>query len=93
MRNIHLSMSPTLKKTKTLLQSKEKKQVNTTADHEDIKSVLHVLGHAPKLMVLWLTFLKRQTNFSKVITKGKLVNSKASYGLEIRCEYYFHGDT
>ena len=45
-------------------------------------------------MALWLTkFLKRQTNSVKVIVKGKRVNRGGVYGLEITCEYHFHGDT
>ena len=53
-------------------------------------------------MVLWLTkFLNGQTSFAKVIIKGKrvnrgsgygCVNRESGYGLEIPCEYHFHGD-
>ena len=70
-----------------------KKHFNNTADLEDIMSRVDVLGHVPKLMALRLTkFLKRQTSSAKVIIKGKRVNRESGYGLEIPCEYHFHGD-
>ena len=69
-------------------------QVDRLLQLEDTASQVDVLGHAPKLMALWLTkFLKRQTNSGKVIVKGKHVNRGGGYGLEIPCEYHFHGDT
>ena len=52
-----------------------------------------VVGHAPKLMAIWLTkFLKRASNIGKAVIKGKRVNRGGGYGLEIPCEYQFMGD-
>ena len=88
-----LKREPDNKKDENAVAIVRKKQVNNIADLEDIMSRVDVLGHAPKLMALWLTkFLKRQTNSAKVIINGKRVNRGSGYGLEIPCEYHFHGD-
>ena len=36
--------------------------------------------------------LKRPSNSARVIVKGKCVNGRAGYGLEVPCEYHFEGD-
>ena len=44
-------------------------------------------------MATWFSkFLKRPTNWKKVIIKGKRVNRGGGYGLEVPCEYLFEGD-
>ena len=44
-------------------------------------------------MARWLmVFLKRPSNFARVIIKGNCVNGGAGYGLEVPCEYHFEGD-
>ena len=53
-----------------------------------------VIGHVPALMATWLSkFQKRPRNCGKVIIKGKQVNRRAGYGLEVPCEYLFEGDS
>ena len=55
---------------------------------------LDIIGHVSKLMALWLSkFLKRASNSSKAVVKGKRVNRGGGYGLEIPCEYAFTGDS
>ena len=52
-----------------------------------------VLGHNLKLVVLLLTkFLKRPTNKVRAAVKGKCVNRRVVYGLEIPCGYFFKGE-
>ena len=59
----------------------------------EISEHFELVGHAPKLMAIWLTkFLKRATNIGKVVIKGKRVNRGSGYGLENPCEYQFIGD-
>ena len=36
--------------------------------------------------------LKRPSNSARVIVKGKCVNGRSGYGLEVPCEYHFEGD-
>ena len=51
-----------------------------------------MVAHVPKLMARWVSrFLKRLTNYGKVVVTGKKVNRGGGYGLEIPCEYEFHG--
>ena len=43
---------------------------------------------------MWLgKFLKRPTNYAKVIFKGKCVNRGGGYGLEFPYEYIFECDS
>lgn len=59
----------------------------------EMNANFQVIGHAPKLMAIWLTkFLKRATNSSKVVVRGKRVNRGGGYGLEVPCVYSFTGD-
>ena len=55
---------------------------------------LKVIGHVPTLMATWLRkALKRSTSCAKAIIKEKRVNRREGYGLEVRCEYIFEGDS
>ena len=45
-------------------------------------------------MATWLSkFLKRPTNCTKVIIKGKRVNRGGGYGLDVPCEDILEGDS
>ena len=55
---------------------------------------LKVIGHVPTLMATWLRkALKRSTSCAKAMIKEKRVNRRGGYGLEVRCEYIFEGDS
>ena len=52
------------------------------------RSYGEVVGHIPKLLVVWLTkFLKRPTNSGKVVITGRWVNRGGGYSLKLPCEY------
>ena len=59
----------------------------------ELNAYFEVIGHVPKLMAIWLTkFLKRATNSSKAVVRGKRVNRGGGYGLDVPCEFHFTGD-
>ena len=50
----------------------------------EMRDDIEDIGHVPKLMAIWVTkFLKRATNSSKAVIRGKRVKRGGGYGLEI----------
>ena len=58
----------------------------------EMRDDIEVIGHVPKLIANWLTFLKRATNSGKAMIRGKRINRGGGYGQEIPCEFHFVGN-
>ena len=88
-----------IKDSKTVAIVRGKSGENETQQADDVHpnnmtDRFEVIGHVPALMATWLSkFLKRPTNCTKVIIKGKRVNRGGGYGLEVPCEDIFEGDS
>ena len=69
-------------------------EVSTQEHPNTINKNDEILRHIPLRMSLFVSkFLKRGTNKGKTVVRGKRVNRGAGYGLEIRCQYIFYGNT